>query len=77
MEFYQTLEGTLVNGDLPRRFADSVQQVKHFDDYCDKKFKADYISNQVNYMESLKSISIKLKLLEKPDQMPYLKNELN
>jgi hypothetical protein len=45
MDFYNELEQALVNGDIPQKYANGKSSTpKEFDEYCDKKFKADYLT---------------------------------
>ena len=52
MDFYSTLEQTLVNGDVPFPYATTKSsKPKDFDEYCDKKHKADYLTLQVRFVD--------------------------
>ena len=64
MDFYNTLEQTLVNGDIPLKYMiNKTNPVKSnfychlrnsslgFEEYCDKKHKADYLNLQVKFVD--------------------------
>ena len=71
MDFYNQLEGTLVNQNLPKHYqgrslGSGFNRVKESSElnlavYKDKLFKADYISLQIQYMSELKNLSVNLK----------------
>ena len=42
-EFYNLLEGALVNQDLPKQYKTEAPLMLEMDAYVDKKFKADYM----------------------------------
>ena len=48
MDFYNEMEQSLVNGELPHskygRPQNLMETQKDFDEFCDKKYKADYLS---------------------------------
>ena len=45
MNFYNILEGTLVNGNLPIKYTkENKPPQKSDEEYMDKKFKADYLT---------------------------------
>ncbi len=43
MDFYNTIEQTLVNGDVPSRYG-VTNILKTDEEYKDKKYKADYMN---------------------------------
>lgn len=52
MDFYNELEGTLVNGDIPLKYLQhKTHEIKRFEEYCDKKFKADYLALQIKFVD--------------------------
>ena len=52
MDFYSIIEQSLVNGDIPSKYQKKgFNQVKRFEDYCDKKHKADYLTLQVKFVD--------------------------
>lgn len=67
MDFYNTIEQTLVNGDVPSRYGVNYS-MKTDEEYKDKKYKADYMNLQVKLVDHLKYLSIKLKSLNLPDR---------
>eukprot|EP00347_Sterkiella_histriomuscorum_P005051 403358089 len=78
MDFYSTIEQTLVNGDIPQRYIlNKTIPLKRFEDYCDKKHKADYLTLQVKFVDQLKYLSTKLKTLNPQDRTLYLKKRLS
>ncbi len=47
MDFYNDLESTLVNGEIPSKYQKkehSKPQTRSLEEYQDKKFKADYLT---------------------------------
>ena len=62
MEFYSLLEGTLINGDVPLKYMrKKTLPIKKLEEYCDKKYKADYLALRIKFLDDLKYLSIKLK----------------
>jgi hypothetical protein len=47
-----------------------------FEDYCDKKHKADYLTLQVKFVDRLKYLSLKLKQLSIPERPHHLQSKL-
>ena len=45
-------------------------------EFCDKKYKADYLTYQIKYVDKLKYLSLKLKTLPISDRQMYLKKIL-
>eukprot|EP00349_Pseudokeronopsis_sp_Brazil_P002352 CAMPEP_0202969598 /NCGR_PEP_ID=MMETSP1396-20130829/15404_1 /ASSEMBLY_ACC=CAM_ASM_000872 /TAXON_ID= /ORGANISM="Pseudokeronopsis sp., Strain Brazil" /LENGTH=115 /DNA_ID=CAMNT_0049697337 /DNA_START=146 /DNA_END=493 /DNA_ORIENTATION=+ len=62
LNFYHTLEATLVNGNLPLEYSSRKSMpLKSHEEYFDKKFKADYLGFQITFLDMLKRISVTLK----------------
>lgn len=53
-----------------------METQKDFDDFCDKKYKADYLSLQIKFVDQLKYLSIKLKNLALNERQNHLKRKL-
>lgn len=64
MDFYNTIEQTLVNGDIPLKYltvkTNPLKSKFHsfikylligFEEYCDKKHKADYLNLQIKFVD--------------------------
>ena len=45
-------------------------------EFCDKKFKADYLTYQIKFADQLKYLSIKLKTLPLNDRTTFLRRKL-
>lgn len=45
-------------------------------EFCDKRFKADYLTYQIKFADQLKYLSIKLKTLPLNDRTTFLKKKL-
>jgi hypothetical protein len=77
MDFYNLLESTLVNGDIPLKYLKNknVKQKKD-EEYKDKKFKADYLALQIKFVDDLKYLSLNLKKYQLSDRMPILLKKL-
>ena len=77
MDFYNQLESTLVNGDIPLKYLKKkTQPVKKLEEYCDKKFKADYLALQIKYVDELKYTSLKLKSYAQSERLNHLTKRL-
>lgn len=78
MEIYEDMEQSLVNGDLPQKKYGRIECKEDFDlnEFCDKKFKADYLTYQIKFADQLKYLSIKLKTLPLNDRTTFLRRKL-
>jgi hypothetical protein len=90
MEIYEDMEQSLVNGDLPQKKYGRIESKEgklllvprlifiDFDlnEFCDKKFKADYLTYQIKFADQLKYLSIKLKTLPLNDRTTFLRRKL-
>ncbi|TNV84322.1 hypothetical protein FGO68_gene10884 [Halteria grandinella] len=76
MDFYNEMEQSLVNGEIPKKYGVDIAKEFNFDEFNDKKYKADYLSLQIKFFDQLKYLSIKLKNLPLIDRMNHLKRKL-
>ena len=53
-----------------------TQPIKKLEEYCDKKYKADYLALQIKFLDELKYLSLKLKTYALGDRMPNLIKKL-
>lgn len=73
MNFFNQLECTMVNGEIPYKYQTNKQKTikgnKSYslnlsidlEEYEDKRFKADYLTLQIKFVDKLKYLSIELK----------------
>ncbi len=74
MEFYNDMEYSLVNGELPKKLRQ--QRQGHEGDFQDKRFKAEYLSLQIKFFDQLKFLSVKLKTISIPERLCHLRRKL-
>jgi hypothetical protein len=73
MGFYDEMEQSLVNGELPKKHR---LQARVDSDYEDKRYKADYLRLQIQFFDQLKYLSIKLKSIAIPERLGHLRRKL-
>jgi hypothetical protein len=73
MGFYDEMEQSLVNGELPKKHR---LQARVDSDFEDKRYKADYLRLQIQFFDQLKYLSIKLKSIAIPERLGHLRRKL-
>lgn len=73
MGFYDEMEQSLVNGELPKKHR---LQARVDGDFEDKRYKADYLRLQIHFFDQLKYLSIKLKSIAIPERLGHLRRKL-
>ena len=89
MDFYNEMEQSLVNGELPKKYGSdrggvvsfgknshSLQHDVDLEEFCDKRYKSDYLGLQIKFFDQLKYLSIKLKTIAVPERLGHLRRKL-